>query len=179
MPHVVLGPARIGFRTTPATISDLDAILQIEQQSFTAPWTRKMFEAELSGNKFGHLWSARLPGEDDSPERLVGYISFWLVFEEFRLMTLAVAPGYRRHGIARVLLQQALLWAGDRGAGRALLEVRASNIAAIRLYEQAGYQATGMRQRYYTDPVEDAVMMTMEPITVTAQPITNTETGMK
>ena len=145
-----------------ATEEDLDRILRIEQASFSVPWTRKMFEVELGHNPFGRLYVAR-PGGGRKPEGgFVGYVCFWVVFEEFRLMTLAVDPSARRRGFGRALLRQAMALGLAQGATRALLEVRASNEAALALYEQEGFQRTAVRGRYYANPVEDAVLMERE-----------------
>lgn len=145
-----------------ATVQDLDRILRIEQESFSMPWTRKMFEVELSQNPFGHLYVARPAGREGGAGDFVGYVCFWVVFEEFRLMTLAVEPSARRQGIGRALLRHALALGCAQGATRAVLEVRASNAAALRLYEEAGFQHVAVRERYYTNPVEDAVLMERE-----------------
>ncbi len=142
-----------------ANEQDLDRILRIEQESFSVPWTRKMFEAELMQNPFGHLYVAR-PAEP--AQEFVGYVCFWVVFEELRLMTLAVEPSRRRQGIGRALLHQALTLGRTQGAMKALLEVRASNAAAVRMYEGAGFHRTAVRTRYYANPEEDAVLMERE-----------------
>lgn len=146
----------------PASPDDLDQIIEIERASFTAPWTRKMFEAELRENPFGRLETAREIG-DDGGTRVVGYVCFWIVFEEFRLMNLAVSQPARRQGIGKALLNHALAIARRQGTSRALLEVRMSNLAALNLYEQAGFFRTAVRKRYYTNPVEDAVLMELDP----------------
>jgi len=86
------------------------------------------------------------------------------VFEELRLMNLAVEAGSRRRGIAKELVLHALSLARDRGAERAVLEVRASNHAARRLYEGLGFRQVAVRARYYTDPIEDAVLMQRESV---------------
>jgi len=142
-----------------ATARDLDRIVQIEQESFSVPWTRKMFEAELTQNPFGHLHVAR-PAE--LPYNLVGYVCFWVVFEELRLMTLAVAPSRRRQGIGRTLLHHAMAMGRKQGTTKALLEVRASNAVAVRMYEESGFHRTAVRTRYYANPIEDAVLMELE-----------------
>lgn len=139
-----------------ATARDLDRVLRIEQQSFSVPWTRKMFEVELTQNPFGHLYVAR-PAELSYD--LVGYVCFWVVFEELRLMTLAVEPSRRRQGIGRTLLHQAMALGRKQGATKALLEVRASNAAAVRMYEESAFRQTAVRARYYANPIEDAVLM--------------------
>lgn len=146
----------------PPSREDLERILSIEQRSFSTPWTRKMFEAELAGNPFSHLLTARpilgAPAEDGAGE-IVGYICFWIVFEELRLMNLAVEASVRRHGIATELVRHALSIGRERGAQRTQLEARASNIAARSLYEGLGFRQVAVRARYYTDPVEDAILM--------------------
>jgi ribosomal-protein-alanine N-acetyltransferase len=144
--------------------------------SFSAPWTYKMFEAELSGNQFSHLWTAWLPGKHapggpSAGDMLIGYVCFWVVFEELRLMNLAVERSWRRRGIARELTRRSLAWGQEAGARRALLEVRSSNPAAIRLYEQAGFRPVGLRERYYANPIEDALLMEMDPIPGHGQPL--------
>nr|MBI3614596.1 ribosomal protein S18-alanine N-acetyltransferase [Nitrospirota bacterium] len=148
----------------PAQMGDFDRLVAIEQASFTAPWTRKMLEAELQ-NPFSQLLTARRRSDGRTGE-IVGYLCFWIVFEELRLMNLAVEAGSRRRGIAKALVLHALSLARDRGAERAVLEVRASNEAARRLYEGLGFRETAVRPRYYTDPIEDAVLMQREPMEV-------------
>jgi [ribosomal protein S18]-alanine N-acetyltransferase len=138
--------------------TDLDEVLVLEQSSFSEPWTRKMFLGELKGNAFATNLVAR--GEDDG--MLIGYIMFWVVFEELHIMNLAVQPQLRRRGIARDLVQQALAIGEAKGARIALLEVRASNTAAHALYEGLGFMRKGIRRGYYERPNEDAVIMVLE-----------------
>ncbi|HKN88541.1 MAG TPA: ribosomal protein S18-alanine N-acetyltransferase, partial [Nitrospiraceae bacterium] len=109
--------------------------------------------------------TAHIENADESPKGprdLVGYVCFWVVFEELRMMNLAVAPRVRRRGIGRWLLQQALAMGREEGARRALLEVRVSNQPAVALYQYAGFSRSGIRTKYYTNPVEDAVLMELE-----------------
>lgn len=143
-----------GLRIERARPEDLDGIMRIEQTAFTMPWTRKMFEVELSQNPFGRLEVLRR-----SDATLIGYVCYWVVFEECRLMTLAVDALARRQGLGRALLRHAMERGQAAGATRGLLEVRASNEAAIQLYEQEGFRRVAVRARYYTSPVEDAVLM--------------------
>lgn len=150
------------FLFEPAQWEDLDRLVAIEQASFTAPWTRKMLEAELQ-NPFSRLLTARLMPDGRTGE-IVGYLCLWIVFEELRLMNLAVEAGSRRRGIAKALVLHALSLARDRGAERAVLEVRASNDAARRLYEGVGFRQVALRARYYSNPIEDAVLMQRESV---------------
>jgi ribosomal-protein-alanine N-acetyltransferase len=147
----------------PATHQDLDPILDIEQTSSSAPWTRKMFETELHENPFGYVTVARtFPGTWQTA--VVGFVCFWVVFEELRLMNLAVAGPARRRGVATSLVRHALACGRAHGASRAVLEVRTSNLAARRLYEQAGFRQIALRTNYYSNPQEDAVLMAVEPL---------------
>lgn len=147
-------------------LQDLGRLLEIEAESFSAPWTRKMFEVELEDNPFGHLWTARLAGGSAGEGEVVGYICFWIVFEELRLLNLAVDPRVRRRGVATALVRRALEFGRERRVTRAVLEVRASNAAAKALYERAGFRQVAVRADYYANPVEDAVLMALEPLTV-------------
>ena len=151
----------------PATLGSLSEILKVEEACFSAPWTRKMLEAELSGNPFAHFLVARQEGTPDaSAETVIGYLCYWIVFEEVRLMNLAVIESMRHRGIAKSLVATALQTGISQSAHRAVLEVRASNQAAQRLYEGFGFSQTAVRPKYYVNPVEDAVLMELDPIVV-------------
>ncbi|HJR77349.1 MAG TPA: ribosomal protein S18-alanine N-acetyltransferase [Nitrospiraceae bacterium] len=143
----------------PATQVDLDAIVRIEEACFSAPWTRKMLEAELTGNQFSWFLIAKQAQAESTVPGVVGYVSFWVVFEELRIMNVAVAPSARRQGIARRLVTRALEIGCERSASKGLLEVRASNHPARRLYGELGFREVSIRSRYYTNPIEDAVLM--------------------
>jgi [ribosomal protein S18]-alanine N-acetyltransferase len=149
----------------PGTVQHLDAIMRVEESSFSEPWTRRMFEVELTDNPFARFLTAHIENAAQLHERLpslVGYVCFWVVFEELRMMNLAVAPHVRHRGIGRWLLQQALTMGREQGARRALLEVRISNQPAVALYEYVGFSRSGVRTKYYTNPIEDAVLMELE-----------------
>ena len=149
----------------PATVEALPDILQIEEACFSAPWTRKMLEAELRGNPFAHfLLAKRVPPGDVGAVSIVGYLCFWVVFEEIRLMNLAVIESMRRKGIARALVMQALEMGLAQAARCAVLEVRASSHAAQALYHHLGFRDVSTRPTYYTNPIEDAVLMELDPI---------------
>lgn len=147
----------------PATLGSLSDILKIEEACFSAPWTRKMLEAELTGNPFAHFLLAR-DGEEGAVGAIIGYLCYWIVFEEVRLMNLAVIESMRHRGIASSLVSAALQTGMSHSAHRAVLEVRVSNRAAQRLYEGFGFTRTAVRPKYYTNPDEDAVLMELDPI---------------
>ena len=143
----------------PATAADVDEIVRIEEACFSAPWTRKMLEAELVGNQFSSFLVAKQVDHASNGIRLLGYVCFWVVFEELRIMNVAVAPSARRRGIARQLIGRALESGREKSAAKGLLEVRASNTAARRLYGALGFREASVRTRYYTNPIEDAILM--------------------
>ena len=149
----------------PATVEALPDILHIEEACFSSPWTRKMLEAELSGNPFAHFLLAKqvTPGERGAVS-IIGYLCFWVVFEEVRLMNLAVIESMRHKGIAKALVSRALEVGVAQTAVRALLEVRASNQAAHALYRSLGFRDVSTRPTYYTNPIEDALLMELDPI---------------
>lgn len=136
----------------PMTLDDLDDVLAIERASFSNPWTEEMFQAELIENPCARFFVAAVAGA------LVGYVGGWLVLDELQVVSLAVRPDARRRGVATRLLARLFECGGDR-LRRASLEVRRSNAAAIALYERFGFRPVGVRQEYYADPKEDAVVM--------------------
>lgn len=141
----------------PMTAADLDEVMPIEEGSYTMPWKRPMFEAELKGNPFARLFVAR----DAEQNALLGYVCFWLVFDELHIMNLSVHPARRRTGIGEELARWTLSWARENGARLATLEVRASNEAAKRLYGKLGFKVIAVRNGYYREPREDALIMTL------------------
>lgn len=157
------------LQIVPATAEMLPEILRLEEACFSAPWTRKMLEAELTGNRFAHFLVA-MDQEDAgaSAGMIVGYHCFWIVFEELRLMNLAVGESMRRRGVARALVTEAIRMGLAQATTRAILEVRVSNEAARALYQRMGFVQIGTRSKYYTNPVEDAVLMEMDPLVMQA-----------
>lgn len=154
-----------GWTIEPGTIAALGDILTIEEACFSAPWTRKMLEAEFSGNPFAHFLVARQQGEGEGRAgAIVGYLCYWIVFEEVRLMNLAVIQSMRHRGIARSLVRTALETGLAHSAHRAVLEVRASNHAAQCLYQSLNFRRVAVRPKYYNNPMEDAVLMELDPI---------------
>lgn len=152
----------------PATVEALPEILLLEEACFSAPWTRKMLEAELSRNPFAHFLVVKQKTDPATrPSVILGYLCYWIVFEEVRLMNLAVIESVRHQGIARALVVQALERGVAEAAWRAVLEVRASNLAAHALYHSLGFRDVSMRSSYYANPTEDALLMELNPIPIT------------
>ncbi len=140
---------------------DLDQVLAIEQASFSMPWSRNLFLAELR-NRAVSTSLVALAG--NPAERVVtGYIVFWSVEDEMHILNLATAPAFRRQAVAKGLVRAGLRHAYGRGARRAFLEVRASNAPAQKLYLDLGFTGSFVRRGYYDEPVEDAVVMALAP----------------
>ncbi len=143
------------FRIEAMRPEDLEAILRIEAASFTEPWTREMFEAELDPD-ISLVLVAR-----SRNNALLGYLFGSIVGETFHISNVAVDPGARRQGVGKALVRCALAQASRRGAETATLEVRASNLTAQALYRDFGFAVVGRRRRYYTGPLEDGLIMSL------------------
>ena len=121
----------MGIRIEPLTSPDeLDALVAVEESSFTNPWTREMYLAELENPGASFLLLAK-----DSSGKVVGFCGFWRVLDELHINNLAVLPEYRRRGVASAILARVFAEGRALGANRTLLEVRRSNNAAQHLYE--------------------------------------------
>ncbi len=139
-------------------LRDLNAIERIERDSYRTPWSRSMFAGELAKPS-----SLSLGAFDPESAALLGYLIISRYVDAWHVMNLAVAPDHRRRRIAANLLDRLFeLTAGEDRRGYTL-EVRVSNDVAIRLYEQAGFRARGIRRGYYTDNREDALIMWRDP----------------
>ena len=134
------------------THESLDLILRIEKICFSEPWSREAYASEFR-HTYSHTWGWM------EGEVLIGYLTAWLVFEEFHIANLAVAPEHRQKGIAKQLLDFSLSWAAEHEARVSLLEVRASNKEAIGLYRGRGFLPLMTRRNYYSNPTEDAIIL--------------------
>jgi ribosomal-protein-alanine N-acetyltransferase len=152
------GQVRIEPLSSP---DEIDAVLAVEQASFTNPWTREMYVAELENRNVSYCYLAK-----DEDGRVVGFCSYWHVLDELHINNLAVMPQERRAGIGSALLKFVLNQGATLGARRATLEVRRSNEFARLMYERFGFTVAGVRRAYYTKPVEDALVLWRENLTV-------------
>ncbi len=131
---------------------DIPAVMQIERRSFTMPWREDTFRALMRRTSTALLVATHL-------ERIVAFAVVWFAADEAELGDLAVAPEYRRRGIGRRLLERTVEEARRRGIRTLYLEVRESNAAARRMYDRAGFHEIGRRRAYYSQPREDACVM--------------------
>ena len=140
-------------------LGDLNAIEEIEERSYPTPWSRSMFAGEIAKPS-----SICLGAFDPGRSVLAGYLIVSRYVDAWHVMNVAVAPDYRRHGIAKRLLNELFALTEQDGRRGYTLEVRVSNAEAIRLYEQLGFEARGVRRGYYTDNREDALIMWRDPV---------------
>ena len=129
----------------------LSSVAKIESECFSAPWSESSLKLLLTGENGGLV---AMDGE-----RIVGYIGYLGVIDEYEITNVAVSPDCRRQGIGAALLSTLLTQAKSRGVLRVTLDVRVSNTPAIALYEKFGFAPCGMRKNFYTNPREDASVM--------------------
>ena len=136
---------------------DLDGVLEVEAESFTSPWTRDMYTWELQDPARCHIYVVRTP-----EHAVAGFCAFWLVLDEIHINNVALRPGLRGRGLGTALMRHVFGEARRLGARRATLEVRVSNSGARRLYERLGFSVAGTRRNYYSNPVEDALILWLD-----------------
>lgn len=143
--------SRYQFR--PMVESDLDAIMEIEPHIYSHPWSRGNFSDSLvSGYSAWVLLDSA---------KIIGYALMMMVLDEAHLLNLSVAKAYQKQGLGRLLLEHMIAIAKKHAAANMFLEVRPSNISAIALYENIGFNEMAIRRGYYPahNGREDAVLM--------------------
>jgi [ribosomal protein S18]-alanine N-acetyltransferase len=143
-----------------ATEENLDEILEIERLSFSEPWSRETFSAELSENDFSTIILARAKKRNIYPG-ILGYCCYWVVSSEIHITNMAVHHQYRRKGIANQLMHHVIDEAEGTETELLTLEVRMSNTNAQNLYEKFGFHPIAVRKKYYPDH-EDALIMLLK-----------------
>jgi [ribosomal protein S18]-alanine N-acetyltransferase len=135
---------------------DLPEVAGIEQQSYTFPWSENIFRDCL---RVGYTCRAL-----DLAGQIIGYAVMSLGAGEAHILNVCVRDEYRSLGFGRRLLEHLLERAAASGVSEAFLEVRPSNLAAIRLYQRLGFEQIGIRRGYYQAPDgrEDAIVLKLE-----------------
>ncbi|XID92870.1 ribosomal protein S18-alanine N-acetyltransferase [Paenibacillaceae bacterium WGS1546] len=134
-------------------VDDIPAIVDIEREAFTAPWSAEAFRNELTNNLFAKYMVMERKGD------IVGYGGMWLIIDEAHVTNIAIRERYRGRGFGHALLKQLMKTAHYLGARRMTLEVRVSNDTAQSLYRKMGFVPSGVRPNYYSDNLEDALIM--------------------
>lgn len=138
------------------TLSDIPAIIAIEHEAFSSPWTAEAFHNELANNMFARYMVMAYKGET------IGYGGMWIIMDEAHITNIAIRSDFRGYGLGNRLLEELQRTAVFFGASRMTLEVRVSNELAQSLYRKYGFQPSGVRPRYYSDNDEDALIMWAE-----------------
>jgi ribosomal-protein-alanine N-acetyltransferase len=149
------------FSISRMTEHDLLEVVEIEEASGLSRWGWNAYHTELMQEGGVLMFVARgLGGERlSSGVRIKGFIAARLIADELHVNNVAVRSEYHRFGIGSALLLTVLEEARRMGAQLAFLEVRASNAAAQALYMRCGFSVTGRRRNYYSEPSEDALIM--------------------
>lgn len=134
-------------------LTDIDAVMRVEKESFSTAWTMEIFYQELTENPHAHYFVIEYNGN------IVGYAGSWIVFDDAQITNIAILPSYRGKKLGERLFQHMMHHALIHGVCRLSLEVRQSNIVAQKLYRKFGLVPGGIRKHYYTDNQEDAIVM--------------------
>ena len=142
------------YRIIDTTQTQLEQIEKIEQQCFSCPWTLDQLRSQLSDDR--HVFLAAV----DAGGTVLGYVGMMFVLDEGYISNVAVAPAYRRQGVADSLISALMTRAEELVLAFVTLEVRAGNEPAKSLYAKHGFVPVGRRKNYYDLPKEDAILMT-------------------
>lgn len=140
------------YRIRSAIPADAGPLVAIERRCFSDPWSERSFREAL-----GSPWSFGLVAYDGP--RIAGYLIGREVAGTGEVLNLAVAPDFRRRGVARALLRAGLALLKKRRVDEVFLEVRESNSSAQALYLSLGFRPVGQRAAYYRNPKEDALVL--------------------
>ncbi|MDD6736145.1 MAG: ribosomal protein S18-alanine N-acetyltransferase [Clostridiales bacterium] len=132
------------------TPEDCAELAELDKRCFAVPWSEKSFREETENSLATYV----LAKEDG---KIIGYCGFWKVYGEVQVTNIAVLPEYRHRGVASALIDEML--AQCEGEEQFVLEVRASNSAAVSLYEKYGFKRAGVRRHFYRSPDEDGIVM--------------------
>jgi [ribosomal protein S18]-alanine N-acetyltransferase len=139
------------------TVEDIDGVLKIEEEAFSLPWTRDAFMQEMTTNL--HAYYVVAENEDN---QIVGFCGMWLVMDESHITNVAVTERVKGQGIGEGLMREAIRVSKEHEVVLMTLEVRASNTIAQNLYRKLEFKNGGIRKGYYSDNLEDALVMWVE-----------------
>lgn len=129
----------------------------LERKIFSDPWSEKAFFETLQspGTIMFGAWEG---------ERLAGYVIVYYVLDEAEIVRLAVKESCRRKGAAGQLFLKVKEFCAEKNITDIFLEVRRSNVPAITFYRKHGFQTDGIRKNFYTNPTEDAILMSSKAV---------------
>jgi [ribosomal protein S18]-alanine N-acetyltransferase len=134
------------------TRTHMAEVMKIERASFSTPFSENLFQMELNLS-VAHMFVGLDKGQ------VVGYFDFWHIGPEIHLINIAVSPKCRRQGIGKQFMEEMIQFAHDHQVKELILDVRESNDNAIGLYGQFGFKPMAIRDAYYQDNQENAIVM--------------------
>ena len=140
------------------TPAHLEGAAELEKLCFTSPWSAQSLEL-LTNEGIGVGYVLEAPLADGQPAAVAAYGGMLITVDEGQITNVAVHPDCRRRGYGAAIVRTLLRHAKDARLESVSLEVRASNAAAIALYQQAGFYEAGRRKGFYSKPTEDALVM--------------------
>lgn len=145
----------------PVTLSDVDNLMTIENACHSHPWNQKVFSSCIGGRYFGNYIKDDSQESSQETNSILGFYIGEYVAGEATLMDVCVHPDVQGKGYGKILLQHFIHSAKEKGAEKALLEVRARNISAQMMYINSGFTEIGRRTGYYPSTIgyEDAIVM--------------------
>lgn len=141
------------FQIRQAQENDVPAIVSIECKTSPEPWSESALRRDVTENGQALVIVVDLEG------RIAGYADVWLVADEFQLNNIAVLEEFRGYHLAENMLEILIATARELKLNTITLEVRKSNTPARNLYNKCGFTEVGIREKYYVDNGEDAVLM--------------------
>ena len=132
---------------------DVLVVAEIEKECFSKPWSEKAIKTEIN-NDLSYFVVAKVENE------VVGYGGMYSVMGEGYIYNIAVKFKYRRFGIGKDIVNELVNYSKNKNLKFLSLEVRKSNTPAINLYSNCGFEYAGNRKNFYTNPIEDAIIMT-------------------
>ena len=137
-------------------ISHLEDIHALEVASFSLPWSKQAYRAELAENPLAHYYGCF------SGAKLIAFVGLWQIVDEGHICNVAVHPDWRGHGVGELLLRHLVAMCHSWGNRSITLEVRESNVPALALYQKLGFYQVGHRPHYYADNGEAALLLWLD-----------------
>lgn len=151
--HLTHSNTKINMHIDELLKEDIPAVCDIANSCFTSPWSPESFSEEMD-NPRAVCFVAR------DNDKVVGYLSLWVVLDEVQINSFAVSESFRKQGIGSQLMNHAIDYAQKNHLKTMTLEVRLSNETAQKVYKKHGFLEAGVRPEFYVKPTEDALIMT-------------------
>jgi [ribosomal protein S18]-alanine N-acetyltransferase len=149
----------LNFNINPISVTEIDSIVSLDHLCFGGLWSIDSYRRELTNENSHFLGIAVDRHLEPETNGIIGFGCFWAILDEAHITLVGIHPQYQQRGLGQLLLCSLLDRAREIEMARATLEVRASNLGAIHLYEKYGFQIVGRRKKYYQDTGEDGVIM--------------------